>query len=58
MKYCLIKQLLSAAYQENIDVFGLGDEALKKCFANRVEKVVTVDIYLPESIENKHMENE
>jgi len=56
----LLKQLFIAANQENDDVFdfGLGDEAFKNRFANRIEKVVTVGMYLPELEKNKDLEGE
>lgn len=56
----LLKQLFIAANQENDDVFdfGLGDEAFKNRFANRIEKVVTVGMYPPELVKNKDWEGE
>lgn len=55
----LLRQLFYAANTENIEVFdfGLGDEAFKSRFANRVEKVITVGLYPPEPIQNKTLES-
>ena len=52
------RQLLLAAVEEGARTFdfGLGDEAFKARFANKVHKVRTVGLYEPSAIQSKTSE--